>query len=190
MVAGVRSKASKRNPEGVERHGLKRCRECGTQFTVRIGTDLEASHIKMHPRLQAIHLMCSSKTGISSNQLHRRMGVTLRTAWFMSHRIREALRDDGSLDSGAGGGTGAVDGTFLGLGQEVEDRAPCRSRHKVLTLVDRSTGQAKSAVVKDPGVFTLIPILRANIAREATVFTDEARWHKDLSRDFEVGCAP
>ena len=76
------------------------------------------------------------------------------------------------------------------LGQEVEARAPCRSRHKVLTLVDCSTGQAKSAVVKDPGVFTLIPILRANIAREATVFTDEARWHKDLSRDFEVGCAP
>ena len=93
VLEGVRSKASNKNPEGVVRHGLKKCRDCGTQFTVRVGAIFESSHVKLHLWLQAIHLMCSSKKGISSNQLHRTLGVTLKTAWFMSHRIRVAMTE-------------------------------------------------------------------------------------------------
>jgi transposase-like protein len=69
------------------------CRECRKPFTVKVGTIFESSHVSLRLWLQAIHLLCSSKKGISSNQLHRILGVTLKTAWFMSHRIREAMRD-------------------------------------------------------------------------------------------------
>src|SRR6476619_1192418 len=86
---GVRTKASAKNPEGVERHGLYKCgsKECRKQFTVRIGTIFEESHLPLHKWLQAIHLVCSSKKGISANQLHRTLECTLKTAWFLGHRI-------------------------------------------------------------------------------------------------------
>ena len=101
-LKGVRSKPSKKNPEGEVRHGLKKCKGCGKQFTVRIGTIFEDSHIELHLWLRAIYLMTSSKKGISSNQLSRTLGVTVRSAWFLSHRIREAMRDDGAVDFGGG----------------------------------------------------------------------------------------
>ena len=95
-LKGVRSKASKKNPEGVERRGLKKCKDCGKQFTVRKGTIFEESHLPLQLWLQAIHLMTRSKKGISSNQLHRVLGITLKSAWFLSHRIREAMREGGA----------------------------------------------------------------------------------------------
>lgn len=104
-LKGVRSKPSKKNPEGVERHGLKKCGECRKQFTVRIGTVFEESHIPMTKWLQAIYLMCSSKKGISSNQLARVLEITVKSAWFLSHRIREAMR---SGDLGPMGGEGEI----------------------------------------------------------------------------------
>ncbi|HTJ58585.1 MAG TPA: transposase [Devosiaceae bacterium] len=104
-LTGVRSKASKKNPEGVERHGLYKCRDCRAQFTVRIGTIFEESHLPLHIWLQAIHLMCSSKKGISAHQLHRVLECTYKTAWFLEHRIREAMRLP-LEDQGALGGNG------------------------------------------------------------------------------------
>ena len=185
VLEGVRSKASKKNPEGVERHGLKKCRDCQIQFTVRVGTIFESSHVALHLWLQAIHLMCSSKKGISSQQLHRTLGVTLKTAWFMSHRIREAMRDDGSVNFGAGGGTVEVDETFIGNQfKKTKSARGGAHKNKVLTLIDRTTGAAKSVVVKDLRVSTLLPILKANIAKEATVYTDEAAQYKKLSDHF------
>ena len=82
------------------RIGLYKCYQCRQQFTVKVGTIFEDSHIPMNLWLQAIYLLCSSKKGISSNQLHRTLGVTLKTAWFMSHRIREAMRDGRSCAYG------------------------------------------------------------------------------------------
>ena len=167
---GVRSKPSAKNPEGAERHGLKKCKDCGKQFTVRMGTIFESSHVKLNLWLKAIYLMTSSKKGISSHQLHRTLGVTVKTAWFMSHRIREAMRDDNSVDFGAGGGTVEVDETFIGKQYEKSPTARGgEHKNKLLTLVDRSTGRAKSIVVKDLKVSTLLPVLRENIAKEAIV---------------------
>ena len=188
-LKGVRSKPSKRNPEGKERHGLKKCKDCGKQFTVRIGTIFEDSHIDLHLWLQAIYLMTSSKKGISSNQLHRTLGITLKSAWFLSHRVREAMRDDGSVDFGAGGGVVEVDETFIGHDKTIKPKRSKKGRgyahkHKVLSLVDRSTGRAKSMVVDDLKAKTLIPILKKNIAKEATIYTDEASQYKSLARDF------
>lgn len=91
-LEGVRSKPSKKNPEGVVRHGLHKCYHCKGQFTARKGTVFESSHLELRQWLQAAYLMCSSKKGVSSNQLARTLGITVKSAWFASHRLREAMR--------------------------------------------------------------------------------------------------
>lgn len=93
------------------RVGTYKCYQCRKPFTVKIGTILEASHVPMQIWLQAMYLIAGSKKGISSNQLHRTLGVTLKTAWFMSHRIREAMRDGSHAMMGTTGGRVEVDGT-------------------------------------------------------------------------------
>ena len=186
-LVGVRTKPSKKNPEGVERHGLWKCRECRKQFTVRKNTIFEESHIPLHKWLQAIHLMVSSKKGISSHQLHRVLEITHKSAWFMSHRIREAMRNDGNVSFGNGGGTVEVDETFIGKEPGVVKSKTARGfahKMKVLTLVDRDTGRAKNIIVDDLKQTTLLPILRENIAKEAVVYTDEAKQYTHLGREF------
>ena len=174
VLKGVRTKPSKKNPEGKVRHGLKKCKDCGKQFTVRAGTIFEESHIDLHLWLQAIYLMTSSKKGISSHQLSRTLGCTVRSAWFLSHRIREAMRDDGAVDFGSGGGVVEVDETFIGRDKDKPIRRSYAHKHKVLALVDRDTGQSRTMVVNDLKAETLMPILRADIAPETTIYTDEA----------------
>jgi transposase-like protein len=112
-LKGVRSKPSKKHPKGVVRHGLKKCGHCRKQFTVRVGTVFEDSHAPLHKWFQAIHLMASSKTGISSHQLHRTLEVQYNTAWFMSRRIREAMRA-GPLSPMGSGGVVEIDETIYG----------------------------------------------------------------------------
>src|ERR1700739_2454115 len=85
------------------RIGTYKCYQCRKPFTVKIGTIFEDSHVPMHQWLLAIYLMGSSIKGVSSNQLHRTLGVTLKTAWFMSHRLREAMRAVGIEPMGSGG---------------------------------------------------------------------------------------
>ncbi len=143
-LKGVRSKPSKKRPEGKERYGLKKCKACGKQFTVRIGTIFESSHIDLHLWLQAIYLMTASKKGISANQLHRTLGITLKSAWFMGHRIRETMRDDGTVNFGSGGGIVESDETFIGHDRTVKPKRSRKGRgyahkHKVLALIDRGT---------------------------------------------------
>lgn len=184
-LKGVRSKASKRNPEGVERHGLKKCKDCGKQFTVRMGTIFESSHVKLNLWLQAIYLMTSSKKGISSHQLHRTLGVTVKTAWFMSHRIREAMRSGNTVDFGSGGGTVEVDETFIGhKHNKAEGARGYAHKNAMLTLVDRNSGKSKSFVVENVKAATLLPILRENIAKEAIIYTDEAKQYGKLKTEF------
>ena len=166
------------------RAGVYKCYACRKPFTVKIGTIFEASHVAMNLWLQAIYLMAASKKGISSNLLHRTLGVTLKTAWFMSHRIREAMRDDGSVNFGSGGGVVEVDETFIGREPGKEVKRGVGHKMKVLTLIDRSTGRAKSMVVDNLKVSTLLPILKANIAKEATIHTDEAMQYDSLYKHF------
>lgn len=96
------------------RIGTYKCYQCRKPFTVKIGTIFESSHVKMHLWLQAIFLMASSKKGISANQLHRTLGVTLKTAWFMSHRIREAMRSGSLGPLGGNGELVEADETYFG----------------------------------------------------------------------------
>ncbi|WVX50188.1 IS1595 family transposase ISNwi1 [Roseobacter fucihabitans] len=158
------------------RVGAYKCYKCRKPFTVKVGTIFEASNVSMCLWMQAIYLMCASKKGISSDQLHRTLGVTLKTAWFMSHRIREAMRSDGGPMFGSGGGVVVVDETFIGQKHKKKERTRGYAhKNAMLSLVDRTTGQSKPFVVKDVTKATLIPILQTNIAKEAKVYTDEAK---------------
>ena len=171
--------------EGKERFGLKKCSGCRGQFTVRHNTIFAESHIPLHKWLQAIYLMTSSKKGISAHQMHRVLEITYKSAWFLAHRIREAMSSNGSVDFGSGGGIVEVDETFIGKQYEKPKGARGGDhKNKMLTLVDRTSGKAKSIVVQDLKVSTLLPILRENIAAEAVVYTDEARQYSKLSDSF------
>ena len=171
------------------RIGVYKCYGCRKPFTVKVGTIFESSHVKLHLWLQAIFLIAASKKGISSNQLHRTLGVTLKTAWFMSHRIREAMRSGDFAPFGSDGGIVEVDETFIGHDKEKKPKGEKKGRgymhkNKVLSLVDRTTGQARSIVVDHVDAATLVPILQANISREARVMTDEAGQYHHLSKHF------
>lgn len=175
-IKGVRTKPSKKHPKGLERHGLRACKECRKQFTVKIGTLFEDSPIPVHKWWQAIHLLCSSKKGISSHQLHRTLQVTYKTAWFMAHRIREAMRTDGlAPPMGSGGSIVEVDATFIGRKKGIPV-PPAGFRHKqvALTLIDRK-GEARSFQIEDTRARNIVPIVKANIAKEARFVTDEAK---------------
>jgi transposase-like protein len=174
-LEGVRSKPSKKNPDGVVRHGLKKCGKCRKQFTVRVGTVFESSHIPLHKWFQAVHLLCSSKKGISSHQLHRVLEITYEAAWFMSHRIREAMRSGDLAPMGGAGGSGVVeaDETFIGRKKGMEKKRGTGHKHAVLALVERG-GKVRSVHVADVSARTIVPLVNDNIAKEAKVMTDAA----------------
>ncbi len=166
------------------RVGLYKCYQCRKPFTVRIGTIFESSHVPLHIWLQAMYLIAGSKKGISSNQLHRTLGVTLKTAWFMSHRIREAMRSDGTDMFGTGGGFVEVDETFIGRKKGEEIRHGYEHKMKVLALIERDTGRSRAMVIDTCTTAEIAPIVRANVAREATLMTDEARHYIRVGREF------
>lgn len=168
------------------RPGLYKCKDCRKPFTATMGTVYESSKVGMHLWLLATHLMVSSKKGISAAQLQRNLGLgSYRTAWFMAHRIREAMRM-GDLDTPMGGGGGAVeaDETFIGREPGKPVKASFHHKMKVLTLVDRNTKSARSVVVDDLKPATIGPILNENIAREARLMTDEARHYYTIGKAF------
>lgn len=167
------------------RIGVYKCYECRKPFTVKVGTIFEDSHVPLHIWLQAIHLMCASKKGISSNQLHRTLGVTLKTAWFMSHRIREAMAPHGGLPPlGGEGKTVEADETYIGnKGKQAPGARGWSHKEKVLSLVERG-GKVRSHHVNAVNANTLRPILNAQIAAESRLMTDEARVYIPLGKAF------
>ncbi|ROU03755.1 IS1595 family transposase [Histidinibacterium lentulum] len=180
---GERERVSKMGGEST-RIGTYKCYKCRKPFTVKVGTIFESSHVPMHIWLQAIYLICASKKGISSNQLHRVLGVTLKTAWFMSHRIREAMRDGDLAPFGGNGGPVEADETFIGREPGKEVRRAYHHKMKVLSLVDREQGKARSVVGDDLKPDTVEPIIRENIAKEAHLMTDEAGHYLHIGREF------
>lgn len=174
-----KSKASKKNPEGKLIHGLWKCYHCKGKFTVRIGTIFEDSHVELRLWFQAAYLMCSSKKGVSANQLHRTLGVTLKTAWFMAHRLREAMAQGSLNPFGTGGGAVESDETFLYRRRRKGDGPLAKQpRMKVLTLIDRESGQAKSTVIGNLRQDTIMRVVEKNVSREARMMTDQAQYYK------------
>jgi transposase-like protein len=164
------------------RIGTYKCYQCRKPFTVKVGTVFESSHIPMRIWLQAMVLMTASKKGISSNQLHRVLGVSLKSAWFMSHRIREAMRVVGMEPMGGGGQTIEVDETFYGRVKGAPIRPGTGHKHVVLSLIERG-GAARSFHLEGTRSADINPILRANLSREAHMMTDEATYYNEIGRE-------
>lgn len=179
-----RISAIKANPEKRVRYGLKKCGQCKSQFTVRMGTIFEESKLPLHQWLQAIYLMCSSKKGISAKQLERTLEVTYKTAWFLAHRIREAMRSGELAPFGQNGRAVEVDETYIGREPGKPVKRAFHHKMKVLSLVDRSTGQVRSVVVDNIRPATTAPIVLDNLHREARLMTDEAGHYLALGRQF------
>ncbi len=185
-LVGVRSKPSRKRPEGIERHGLYKCAACRAQFTVRIGTIFEESHLPLHKWLQAIHLVCSSKKGISAHQLHRILEVTYKTAWFLHHRIREAMSIREFTPMGGEGKFVEADETYIGRLEGVPaTEKGSYTKNMVLTLVERG-GEARSYQIASLSIASVLPIVRTNIAKESGLMTDEAKAYISLGKDFAM----
>jgi transposase-like protein len=165
------------------RIGVYKCYSCRKPFTVKVGTIFEASHVKLHIWLQAMFLLCSSKKGISSNQLHRTLGVTLKTAWFMSHRIREAMRDGSLSPLGGAGKIVEADETYIGRLRGMRKTRGPGHKMKVLSLVERG-GKMRSIMVESVSRPAIEKIVKANVDRESRLMTDEAPYYPRIGKHF------
>ena len=182
-LATQRTKPSKKNPEGKPVYGLWKCYACRGQFTVRKGTVFEESHLPLHLWFQAAYLMCSSKKGVSANQLHRTLGCTLKTAWFVAHRLREAMAEGALNPFGSTGGAVEADETYIGRWRRKgENERGHEHKMKVLTLVDRETKQARSVVMTDVTGNSIRRVVATNVAREARLMTDQAKYYRPSAR--------
>lgn len=179
-----RISAIKPNPAKRVRIGLKKCGHCKKQFTVKVGTVFEHARIPLHKMLQATYLLTSGKKGVSAHQLHRLLEVTYKTAWFLAHRIREAMRSGDLAPFGMGGGAVEVDETYFGREPGQEKKAGTAHKMKVLALVDRATGRSRAMVVDNVTASTIAPLVKANIALEARLLTDQSKIYKVMGRDF------
>lgn len=166
------------------RDGLYFCGDCRTQFTVTVGTVFERSKVPLHKWILATHLLCSSKKGMSSHQLHRILGVTYKTAWFMTHRIREAMKTEPTGQLGGKGGIVEVDETFISRKPNSIKRRGHGHKEAVLSLVERN-GKVRSFHVCDVKGETLKPILKEQINEKTHVMTDEAGQYVKLNKDFK-----
>jgi transposase-like protein len=170
------------------RPGLYKCADCREPFTVTVGTVFERSKIGLHLWLQAVHLMSASKKGMSAKQLERMLGVTYKTAWFMAHRIREAMKADPARMLGGPGSSGIVeaDETYWGAATNEEGiKYPkgIAPKMKIVSLVERN-GDKRSFHVPSVNAATLGPILKAQIAQSARLMTDEAKYYKKAGQHF------
>jgi hypothetical protein len=174
---GVRSKPSKKNPEGVVQIGLRKCYACrGAAFTVRKGTIFEDSHLPLRMWLQAIHLLCASKKGISTRQLQRMLNCGMKTAWHLGHRIREIMKPEGDVPSPLGGEGKVIeaDVTYVGRKPFTKARRGGGSNmNPVLALVERDGG-VHSTHMPDVRAHNLGAVLDNHASPKSDFMTDEA----------------
>ncbi|MCB0220729.1 MAG: IS1595 family transposase [Chrysiogenetes bacterium] len=162
-----------------------KCGECRRQFTIKTGTIFEDSKIPLTVWLQAAYLMCASKKGFSAHQLHRYLGVTYKTAWFMAHRLREAMADSEFVKLGGAGKVVEADETFWGNNKKPgQPGRGYQHKMKVFSLVERD-GNVRSFHVERVNAKTLRPILREQVEQATHVMTDDAGQYTRLSEDFD-----
>jgi transposase-like protein len=159
------------------RIGLRRCGDCKKQFSCKVGTVFEDSKVPVHKWFQAAHLLASSKKGISSHQLHRTLGVTYKTAWFMAHRLREAMRDTPKGQLGGSGKIVEADETFFVNKKGAPIRQGVGHKMAVLSLVERG-GSIRSVVMDRVTQGAVEKIVRRNVHHESRLMTDTAGWYR------------
>jgi RNase P/RNase MRP subunit p29 len=165
--------------------GLVLCRPCRKKFTVTVGTVMERSHIPLTKWLMGFRLMASSKKGISAHQMHRMMGITYKTAWFLNHRIREAMGLPKS--SSPIGGEGKVvesDETYVGVkAGNAHKSKPVPKKHAVIALVERG-GEVRAKHVSAVTIKNIRNVLLKNASRKSTLMTDDSPVSKHVRHEF------
>jgi transposase-like protein len=173
------------------RAGLYFCNACRKQYTVTVGTVYERSKVGLSKWLLATYLLSSSKKGMSAHQIHRMLGVTYKTAWFMCHRIREAMIDSNPGPMGGKGKVVEADETYIGSsGYEFHNdkgwqmKRGLGDKHKVFTLVERG-GRARSLKVDNMSGVEVGKILAANVNKHTNLMTDESSLYKKAGKQFD-----
>lgn len=174
------------------RPGLRKCYECKKPFTVRQGSIFEASHLPLHLWLQVIHLMCASKKGIATRQIQRLLNCSMKTAWFLGHRIREAMDDAGSDPMGGEGSTVEIDETFVGgkaTNRHKHQRGRGRGREfpkaPVFALVERD-GRARAFHVPEVTGANLREIVRKHVDSQTTIYSDEGHTTRSAAHGYKT----
>lgn len=169
------------------RPGLFYCNECKGQFTVTVGTVFEKSKVPLTKWWMAAHLMNSGKNGVSAHEIHRSIGVTYKTAWFMMHRLREAMSEVASAPMGGTGGPVQADETYYG-GTSKRAKGYVKGfggKSSVVALVEPATGQARAFVMKGTSANQVSEILFTNVVRKATTLvTDESRLYTKAGTEY------
>lgn len=167
------------------RPGVYKCNACRKPFTVTVGTIFEDSKIPLNKWLLAFRLMAGSKKGMSAHQLHRSLGITYKSAWFMAHRIREAMDGAGDGDGPLGGQNEVVEADETYVGGKARNRATRAPAAKkaVVALVERD-GRARSFHVANVNAKTLRPLIVTNVDRKSHLMTDEAPVYTRVGREF------
>ncbi|MEO6780156.1 MAG: IS1595 family transposase [Bradyrhizobium sp.] len=169
------------------RPGVYQCNEpeCRQQFTATVNTVFERSKIPLTKWLAALFLMTASKKGVSAHQVHRMLGISYKSTWFLMHRLREAMRTGGLLPPmGQGGGPVEVDETFIGRVKGVKVRSGSYHKNAVLSLLDRESGQVRSFHIAAANASEVTPIVRENLSKEARLMTDSAAWYRTVGKEF------
>jgi transposase-like protein len=172
------------------RLGLRKCGYCRKPFTVTIGTVFERRHVPLHKWVQALYLLTCSKKGISSHQLMGVLGVTYRSAWFMAHCIREAMREDAFGPVGGAGGVVEADETYFGDKTEVTTRTkrdkPGHSTKRAVVALVQRVGSVRSFHLGRANKATMQRIVTKNVAKEARLLADESRPYIDAKAHVAV----
>jgi transposase-like protein len=171
---------------GKTQAGYFLCRDCHDKFTCRTGTVMERSHIPLNKWLLAMMLLSSSKKGMSAHQMHRMMGITYKSAWFLCHRIREAMGDDShKAEGGLGGANKVVEADETYVGGKASNRAHRKPAPKkaVVSLVERS-GRVVSRHVPGVTAKTVREVIVTNASRASALMTDESVVYPSTGREF------
>jgi len=166
-----------------QRPSLYQCNPCHRSFSVTVNTVMERSHIPLTAWVAAFHLYAASKKGFSAHQLHRMLGITYKSAWFLAHRVREAMGDSDTSPMGSGGGTVEADETYIGRRKGTIYRPGHGHKMAVMSLVERK-GKSRSFPIPNENSATVVPILKANVSKTATVMTDSAIAYGSLPLHF------
>jgi transposase-like protein len=188
-----RGRKTKAHPEGALRKGVVQCNDCRQQYTVTVGTVFESSKVPLHKWLYVNHVLCSSKKGTSAHQIARNIGVSYKTAWFMMHRIREAMKDVDGGPIGGFGKTVEADETYVG-GKTKNRNAKQRRRfdervshvadkQPVMALVERD-GRVRSFHLAKVTGETLRSVLVTNVDRGSWLMTDDHSGYKTVGKEF------